>query len=167
MVELEEELKALLERWESEEAVYAFLESELERINIDCFGRHLSLPQLQIKPMWLSRGLLGERRSGADYEPANGDKPAVIGLFSVVLRDEHSARIALAHEMIHHWELTTEEECHEGAYPKQVDKMIRQHFSEMTKEHVWRIGHSARFIWKACEVAKLLGIFVRDLLFKG
>jgi len=166
MMDLEPDLEALLETWGSEEAIYTFLEREIEGININCFDGRLSLPQVQVKPMWLSRGLLGERRSGADYEPANGDKPAVIGLFSVVLRDEHSARIALAHEMIHHWEMTTEEECHEGSYPKQVDKMIRQHFSEMTKEQVWRIGHSARFIWKACKGADSLDIPVRELLFR-
>jgi hypothetical protein len=165
-VELEPDLKVLLDKWGFEEVLYKFLESELKRINRNCFGGQLSLPRLQVKPMWLSRGLLGERRSGADYEPRNGDKPAVIGLFSIVLRDEHSARIALAHEMIHHWEMTTEEECHEWSYPKQVDEMIRQRFSNTTKEHVWRIGHSTRFIWKACEAAKSLGISVRDLLFR-
>jgi len=166
MMDLEPDLKALIEKWGSEGALYAFLESELEHINRDCFGKRLSLPKLQVKPMWLSRGLLGERHSGAEYEPADGNKSAVIGLFSVVPLDEHSTRIALAHEMIHHWEMTREEKCQEWSYPKQVNKMIRQHFSGTTKERIWRAAHSARFISKAHEVAKSLGISVWDLLFR-
>jgi len=165
-MEFEPDFEALLEKWGSEEAVSSFLQHQLERINNDCFNGRLALPQLQIKPMWLSRGLFGERRSGADYEPANGDKPAVIGLFPVILLDERSARIALAHEMIHHWEMTTEDKCHEWSYPERVDKIIQQRFSNANKEHLWRARHSARFIAKAHNVANSLSIPIRELLFR-
>lgn len=164
--DLEPEDIAFLKKWGSEEIAYAFLQYEQKRINLECFEGRLSLPKLQIKPMGLSRGLFGERRSGAEYEPANGDRPAVIGLFSVVLLDERMARIALAHEMIHHWEMTIEEQCHEWSYPNYIDKMIRERFSGTTKQHIWRAGHSARFISKAYKAAKSLGISVRDLLFR-
>lgn len=166
MAELDPSEQDVLEKWGSDEAVYTFLQRELERINLKGFEGKLSLPQLQIKPMWLSRGFMGERHSAADYEPAEGDKPATIGVFSVVLLDERDARIALVHEMIHHWEMTVKEESPNCSYPMNVDEMIRQRFSDTMKEHLWRTAHSSRFISKSFEIAICLKISMRDLLFR-
>ncbi len=157
--------QAVLDKWGSEDTVYAFLQRELEEINVMCFGGTLTLPELQLKPMWLARGLMGERNSGADYEPAKENKPAQIGIFSVSLPEEHKTRIVLAHEMIHHWEMTSLEESSESSYPPEIDQTIKDRFPAEVRENSWRKGHSPRFISKACKVAGSLRISVRELLF--
>ena len=165
-MELDPLEQAVLDKWGSEEAVYVFLERELEQINAQCFHGHLSLPRLQLKPMWLAKGLLGgEPFRGGDYDRATSEKPAEIGLFPVALVDKDRARIVLAHEMIHHWEVTTEEESDDWSYPSEVDEIIRQRFSGTMRERSWRAGHSIRFISKTCEVARCLDIPVGHLLF--
>jgi len=111
---------------------------------------------------------MGERASstGAEYEPADIDRPAYICLFPVVLLDEREARNALVHEMIHHWEHTTKKENCNLSYPRHIDETIQGRFSDTTRERRWRAGHSDKFISKAYKVAKFLHISIRDLLFK-
>lgn len=167
MMELDSDIKTVLKRWGTEEAIYEFLQHTLEQVNLRCFEGQLSLPRLQIKPMWLSKGLFGERHSAADYEPASQENPAEIGIFPIALLNENVAQSALAHEIIHHWEMTTEKECYACSYPKEIDGIIKQHFSSTTRERSWCSAHSAQFISKACEVAGLLDISIKELLFRN
>jgi hypothetical protein len=107
---------------------------------------------------------MGERNSGGDYEPAEENKPAEIGVFTSYLRDEHIARRVLAHEMIHHWENTVADN-EASYYPDGIDLEISKCFSDRERERRWRSGHSKRFISKAYSVADSLGILARVLLF--
>ncbi len=159
------EFDALIEKWGSEAAVYRFLDAEFERVNVAAFQSRLSAPHFQIKPMFLAHGLMGERHSGADYEPAEIGKRAEIGIFTVIFQDEGKTSQVLAHELIHHWEHTVAAEKEPTDYPATVDAEISRGFSDPQREHHWRNGHSRRFIAKACQVAQILGLPVRKLLF--
>ncbi len=165
-MEADPELQAILEKWGSEDVAYEFLRKEFERINSDGFGGCLSVPHFQIKPIWLSRGLMGERNSLADYEPAEGNRPARIGIFTAALLDDDRLRRVLAHEMIHHWEHAIADDQNTG-YPSQLDEMISDGFSDSVREDRWRRWHSPRFLSKAYSLAKLLDIVPRKLLFGG
>jgi hypothetical protein len=69
-MDVDPEFQPILKKWGSEKGVYAFLRQQFDQINKDAFDGRLTMPDLLIKPMWLSKGLMGERNSGADYEPA-------------------------------------------------------------------------------------------------
>jgi hypothetical protein len=161
------EFDAILRKWGSETAVYKFLKEEFERANASAFQGQLTLPKLQIKPMWLSSGLMGERNSGADYEPAEQNRPAEIGIFTAFLLDEDRTRLVLVHEMIHHWEQTLATDDENEDYPASLAKEIKEGFSDPRRERSWRGVHSERFIAKAYDVAKLLSIPPRTLLYGG
>jgi hypothetical protein len=153
------EFKLILEKWGSEKAVYRFLRTEFDRINRAAFGGNLEMPELQIRPM--------EQNATGDYEPAERYRPAVIGIFTNVLIDEDAARRALAHYVIHHWENTLATDWESEDYPATVDEEISQEFSTGYRERAWRSSHSKRFISKGCDVAKLLSILAREVLFES
>jgi len=164
-MEANAELQAILKKWGSEDAAQEFLRREFEQINSKAFEGCLSLPNFVIKPMWLSKGLMGERNSGADYEPAEANHPAEIGMFTAVLLDEGLTRLALVHEMIHHWESTIAGDNESAEYPTAMDELISKHFSESLCERRWRLTHSRRFISKTCRVGQALNFPLDKLLF--
>ena len=95
----------IIQIWGSEAALYEHLQRELVKgLGKDILGPADSLPRIQVKPAWLSRGLMGESHAAADYTPALDDTLAEIGLYPSVLRTRADTRMALVHELIHHWE---------------------------------------------------------------
>jgi hypothetical protein len=162
---LDLEFDLLRNEWGSEEAVYSFLKSEFGRINVTAFEGRLSLPRFQIKPMWLSKGLMGERNSGADYEPSETARPAEIGVFTECLHDKDKTVCILAHEMVHHWEHTVADKDESTEYPPSLDREISEGLEGSFRERGWRRGHSRRFICKAYRVAEVLNLPPRTLLF--
>jgi hypothetical protein len=165
MADLDPEFAEIFQIWQSEAAIYSFLNDEFTAHNCKIFDERLSPVRFQIKPMWLSHGLLGERNSGADYEPAEKDWAAVIGILTSCLRDQEKTRRVLVHEMIHHWETTVATDDEASDYPDSVDAEIAEGFSDPDRERRWRNGHTKRFIAKAYSTAETLGFPTRSLLF--
>jgi hypothetical protein len=154
------ELKLVLEKWGSEKAVHAFLKKEFDRINRAAFAGILEIPELKINPN-------DERNSTGNYMASDRYRPAVIGISASVLMDEGAARRVLAHYIVHHWENTLATDWDSEDYPATVDEEISKHFSTGYRERQWRSFHSRRFVSKACEVAKVLSIPARGVLFES
>src|SRR5262245_12129664 len=152
----------VLEKWKSVKHVYAFLKREFERINGLCFEGKLTLPLFQIKPMRLSRRPLEEFQGAATYQPARVDHPPEIALFPSVLLDREETRIALAHEIVHHWEWTMEEINDSQTDLSEVDAILRERFSDSSQEKRWRSRHSDRFLTKILRIAQALHRPVED-----
>lgn len=153
--------RAVLEKWGSEDILYEFLNRELWQINIVGFNNSLSLPKIQAKPEFLSRGIMGEylgSRAGGDYIPSENERPAEIGIFSSVLIDEEMTRLVLAHEMTHHWDYEVRQKGYLKPYPESIDQYLEKRFETPLKLRSWRSRHHRDFISKAIEVSDLLGI---------
>ncbi|MDA2921096.1 hypothetical protein MYX76_16665 [Desulfobacterota bacterium AH_259_B03_O07] len=165
---LDESLQAILDKWGSEDHLYDFLHSEMESLSCVVFGKEVSLPDIQVKPNWLARGIMGEHpTAGGDYEPEDNEFPAQIGLFPSVLLDERMIQIVIAHELIHHWEYMVHNDCSELNYPAEIDEVIDRTLKTPKRTSRWRSGHSARFISKATVVARKLDLPLLDMLFRG
>jgi len=156
----------IIARWGGEEALSAFLDRLLADLCPLISGSHAPLPVLQLKPSWLASGVMGGDHAGADYEPSHGDRPATIGIFPRVLKDEAKVRSVLIHELIHHWEHLGSVGRESLAYLGECDALISSRYSEESKQRRWRSGHSQVFIAKAAEVARRLNICVDDFLFE-
>jgi len=153
---VEPEFERILEKWGSEKAVYAFLKKEFDRINRAVFEGSLEIPEFLIKPM--------EQNANGNYVAADRYRPAVIGIFVNVLKNEATARRVLAHYIVHHWENTLATDKDSEDYPDTVDQEISKEFSTGYRERLWRSTHSRRFMSKACDVAKSLSIPAREVL---
>lgn len=156
---VDSELEAILKKWGSERAVYEFLRTEFGRINRAAFGGGLTVPNLKIQPM--------EPYATGNYTAVERNRPAMIRIFANVLTDEGTARRVLCHYMIHHWENTVATDNDVEDYPAIVDDEISKSFPTGYRERAWRSTHSRRFIAKACNVAKLLSIPAREVIFEG
>jgi hypothetical protein len=157
----------VLKRWKSMQHLFTFLHREMKRLNEAFFGGKLTLPQLQIKPMRLARRPLEDFSSSAYYAPAFEDRPAEIGLFPNVLLDPQAARIALAHEMVHHWEWTLPEDpTAPSPEPPEVKEALHHFFRNRAIEKSWRRHHSQRFLSKAWEMAQQFELPLKEFLFK-
>jgi len=156
-VNVDPEFKLVLEKWGSEKSVHAFLKREFDRINRAVFDGSLEIPELKINPN-------NETNSTGNYMAADRYRPAVIGIFVNVLKDEARVRRALAHYIVHYWENTLATDKDSEDYPTTVDEEISKEFSTGYRERAWRSTHSRRFIAKACDVAKALAIPVREVL---
>jgi hypothetical protein len=155
----------VLAKWGSWDALDAHLDRLVtELLPIVC-GHNAPVPAVQVKPTWLARGLLGGQHSGADYEPAEEQRPAVIGLFPAVLTDEALLRVVVTHELVHHWEHLGAHGTDEPSSPDAAAAIIAAHFTDTQRERRWRAGHSSHFIAKASSVAATLGVQLRQLLF--
>lgn len=157
--------QAVLKHWKSLKSVHQYLHREFERANRNYFFSKLSRPQFRIRRTWLPHGLPRGEQPLAHYDPAHKDHPAKISLFPRALLKKQDARIALIHEMIHHWEATKDDGL-DPPYPSVIDRSIGQRHTDMKIEQAWRETHSARFIQKAHEIATKLGIAAEELLFK-
>jgi len=157
----------VLKRWKSMQHLFTFIHREMKRLNDAFFEGKLILPQVQIKPMRLARRPLEDFSSSAYYAPAFEDRPAEIGLFPNVLLDPQEARIALAHEMVHHWEWSLpEERADSREEAPEVKEALHRFFKNKAIERSWRRHHSERFLSKAWEMAKQFKVPLREFLFK-
>lgn len=157
----------VLKRWKSVRRLVRFLERELKGINRECFGDKLSLPTIQLLRMKYCRDLLSGGYVGAYYRPSHGNLPAEIGIYPLVLTDAREARIALAHEMVHHWEWQHRHTAAGYVCPAKAHYFVRRQFPEPEQKYQWRLSHSFQFLGKASEVAEKLGISLREFLFKN
>jgi len=139
---------------------------ELARIRGLCFNSDLPLPQVSVKRMKFSKCLQGGY-FGADYKPPNHRRPALIGVYPILLLKKEDVIIALAHELVHHWEYMTPLPINSRQYPLEMDSLIQFRFPCSPREENWRRSHSPYFLSKSWEVAQQLGIPIRDFLFKG
>jgi len=68
--------------WGSEEALYDHFDLEVCALSKVVCGENAPVARLQLKPSWLSTGLSRtEPLAGADYEPPEGARAAVINIF--------------------------------------------------------------------------------------
>ena len=158
----------VLKRWQSYRRLYTFLEREFHRINRECFYGQLPFPKIELKRLKYSRDLIGKGYTGAVYNPPAREHDAEFGFYPIVLLQKEDALTALAHEMVHHWEWVNRERgTHLPLHPE-VEDLIRYQFSDSTshQHYDWRLGHSFKFIAKACEVATTLQLPIKEFLFK-
>jgi len=163
--DLEDDLRRIIAAWGSEQALYEFLTRQASALTTAICGANVPVPGIQVVPSFFAKGILGggPRRSG-EYEPASGDISALISLFPSTCGNEGTTRRALAHELIHHWEVTMPETAGDPPYPDDADSAIAGPFSDATREKRWRNGHPPRFIGKASVVAQMLGISLQHML---
>jgi hypothetical protein len=158
--------EAVLADWGGEDSLYRFLEAQLAELCPIVCGTAAPPPRLQVKLSFLRKGPMGERSSGADYEPEEGEFPATIGIFPVILQNEEKLRRVLAHELIHHWEHLGSPGVELLSYPPEADAIIDARFRDGPHNTRWRSGHSKSFISKAAAVAAILEVPLADLLFE-
>lgn len=158
--------QSVIKEWKSLKTLHAFLVNEFERINNNFFAGALPLVQIRIKRTWFKRGLLGREQPIANYDQSTEEDPAKISLFPGALLSERDARTALVHEMIHHWEATTDEVIESPSCPTEINRVISKRHANKKREQKWRATHSPQFIQKACAVAAKLGVASEELLFK-
>lgn len=103
---------------------------------------------------------------GADYKPPKNGQPARIGIFPFLLLKKRDVSIAIAHEMVHHWEFLNQISDKPGIYPSEVDYLIRLRFHQRSMEEEWRQKHSGRYLEKSWEVAKILRLPFEEFLFR-
>jgi len=157
--------KEVLRRWRSVQHIYTFLKREFERLNQTFFEGLLKPTAFQIHPMRLSKRPLAEHLGAAFYRPARPEDPAEIGIFPNVLLDRDETRIALAHEMVHHWEWTSPEEDR-FELPPEIEAILTENLKSPSRAEAWRRHHSPRFLHKIGEIAQGLQIPVGKFLFK-
>lgn len=167
-MDIDEDFKLVLEKWGTEEHLYNFLYQEMENLGPIIYGENFGLPNIQIKPTWLAKGIMMEHpTAGGDYQPPEKGDKAEIGLFPSILTDDRMVRIVLAHELIHHWEHLATQNQESYEYPAEVNKIIENTFKTAERIRRWRNGHSDRFISKAVIVANHLGFPIQYMLFRG
>jgi len=162
---IEYDIKSINDIWGSEKSLYSFLEAEATILCKLICGDKTSVPPIQVMPTCFSKGLMGENARSAQYDPEEDDYLPTITLFPSALTDRQIARIALSHELIHHWEQTVKDQKRVEFYPAEVDDCIKARFRDSNRESFWRSGHSRRFIAKAAEVAKVLNAPLDKMLF--
>lgn len=163
--DLKRDLKVIESTWGSEENLYDFLEQQVRELCPLICGLVPPVPVVQVKPSWLACGLFGGHHAAADYEPGERDHPATISIFPSIIHDYALVRVAIAHELIHHWE-HSESDVNELSYPLEADKIIAEKYLDPARERIWRSGHSQRFIAKAAETANELKVPLSDILFR-
>ena len=77
-------------------------------------------------------------------------------------------RVALVHELIHHWEHLERAEggCPNG-YPVDVEALARRLLPDALRQRRWRERHTPRYIAKARTVCARLEIPLETLLYPG
>lgn len=163
--DLEDDLRRIIDAWGSEQALHEFLDNEARTLTLSICGPETEVPDVQVLPSFLANGLLGggRRRSG-EYQPPSGDNVALISLFPSACENKELSRIALAHELIHHWEITASATAADLPYPQNADFLIGTLFPNPTHERRWREAHSRRFVGKAAVVAEMLDISLERML---
>jgi len=84
---------------------------------------------------------------------------AQISLFPSACGDEETARVALAYELIHHWEATVPGSA--AAYPNDADSKIASLFSSVAHERRWR-RVTQQIRWQGGLCRPIVGHFVSE-----
>lgn len=166
MQSIEDDIKLINEVWGSEDALRSFLQIEVERLCPIVCGRNSSVPETDIRPTILARGIPGFSSGlrSAEYEPREGDRPATIVLFPSAFTDKEIPKSALTHELIHHWEISNTFSDTIFDYPIETESVIQSAFKDPIKLKRWRTAHSPRFVSKAISVAQTLNIPILSML---
>jgi hypothetical protein len=165
MPTIEEDIALINSVWGSEALAIQALQSQAQELCQQICGKHASIPEIQIRPSMMAYGTI--IRSGlrsAEYEPSDDGSTPIIALFPSALDNKDLARIAIAHELIHHWENECDTADSKRAYPTEADTILASIFSSEAKMKKWRSGHSKIFIAKAAEVAKLINASLQQML---
>jgi len=157
--------QAVLKKWKSLRLLQRYLRRELELINQRCFAGKLSLPKVLLDRMRYSRDLAGDY-VGARYLPPNREQPARIHIFPFFLLDKKDIQLALAHELVHHWEHESSQGLGEEGYPEDLPLLFLGRFQDARKREAWLHTHSPNFLQKSTEVAQSLGLPLKDFLFR-
>jgi hypothetical protein len=119
---------------------------------------------------WSSaRGLLGEYAGGAEYRRAERGREAAIVVHQSIIADPELLRLALAHELLHHWEHVVASDTvgapPEG-YPPEVGALVRRLLPDALRQRRWLERHSPRYVAQARTVCARLGIPLEAVLFR-
>lgn len=162
----DEEIDELaMKKWEDQDNLEKILKKDLNTINCKCFNGKLPKIEIDIAPMWVSRGLFGERVAMGEYRPQEDSYSARITIFTCALLEDNIRFMAISHEMIHHWEFSNPEAEGIETYPAEVESLVTTLFKTEYKRQHWCSAHSPRFCYKAIEVSKILNLPLTTLLF--
>jgi hypothetical protein len=156
----------VLKKWLSFRRLYTFLEREFQRINRICFKGRLPQALFHLNRLKFSRDVMSGGVVGATYKPPKSDSFAQMEFFPIVLLNRHDTLTALVHEMLHHWEWVQGDRSGQAMVPFEIHELTHSQFADPEKEYSWRLGHSAKYLAKAGEVAAILQLPVKELLFK-
>lgn len=126
------------------------------------------MPVLDTRSAWTAaRGLLGEFAAGTEYRPAERGREATIVIQRAILADPVLARVALAHELVHHWEhLLGGAGGGPSGHPPEVEALVLRVITDRLRERRWRERHSPRFTAKTLAVSGRLHLPLAALLFR-
>jgi len=155
---------ALLAEWGTEEALQTHIEKLVAVLCPMICGRHAAVPVVELRPGCFARGLFGERSAGAEYEAAEGCRPATIGVYPRVFRRRDLLEPVLAHELIHHWEHLGADGAETLSYPDEADAKIAEKYGDKQQAR-WRAAHSRAFVAKSAAIANALARPLEILLF--
>jgi hypothetical protein len=83
--------------------------------------------------------------------------------------DPELLRVALAHELLHHWEHVV---AHDAVgtppqrYPADVEALVRRLLPDALRQRRWIERHSPRYVIQARTVCAQLGIPLEPMLFR-
>jgi len=133
-------------------------------------GEAAPVPVPQPRSAWTAaRGLLGEYSAGTEYRRPERERDAAIVIHQTVLAERELLPVALAHELLHHWEHllgNRAEACPEG-YPLEVEALVSRLLPDALMQRRWRERHSPRYVAKARSVCAHLGVSLEVLLFRA
>lgn len=131
-------------------------------------GPGASVPVLETRSAWTAaRGLLGEYTVGTEYRPAERGRPATIVVPRAVLGEPELARVALAHELVHHWEHRLEGPGDgPSGYPPEIEALVLRFIPDRLRARRWRERHTPRFAANALAVSDRLHVPLAALLFR-
>jgi len=154
-------------RWGSERTLNSFLAREVGALCGLICGRDVAVPRVEVRPSFLARGLFGKNSRAAEYIPDDDSntQPTII-MLPAACESREKARLILAHELIHHWEHTSDSPALDRYESHRLDSFVSSLFSNGEREQRWRGGHSRVFISKAALVANQLQVDLRNLLFE-
>jgi len=161
---LQDDLALIESVWGSEGALNSYLDAEVSRLCSIVCGGDAPVPLIEVHPESLARGLIGGRTRGGEYEPAEDGREARIVVFPPVCADKSLLTIALAHELVHHWEATSTELSSLALSVPEAEETIESLFPDSKRRRSWSMGHSQRFVAKASVVAARLGLPLREFL---
>ncbi|MGE5692548.1 MAG: hypothetical protein ACM3YF_02080 [Candidatus Zixiibacteriota bacterium] len=167
---VEDDEKLIEEVWGSTENLYEFFRSEIQRLGPIICGQNVVLPQVQLEisdgdPLDIMFGR-GQSKSGRyDFDPLYLPG-GLVKVYPTAYASRDSVTIAIAHELIHHWERLKKRQLQRQGfrYPKGADRLIENIFRDSTRERRWRGSHSNNFIAKAARVSTIFNVPFREML---
>ena len=116
-----------------------------------------------------ARGLLGEYAAGTEYRRAERGREAAIVVHQSLVADPGLLRLALAHELLHHWEHVVADDPGRAAperYPAEVEALVRRLLPDALRQRRWLERHSPRYVAQARTVCARLGLPLEAMLFR-